>query len=275
MTPSVYAPPPGAILRRVPPPPPPHRPEYLPPPVASAPAPPETRPPSPGIAALTPPHARFYRVREGDSVYGIARRFNVDMAALVRINRMAPPYRINAGERLLVPDKTPERPAPGEVASAAPPPLPAPVTPQAALPGAPPVDVPPPPRASGGFEWPVHGRILSPFGKQEDGLRNDGINIGAKEGTPVRAADNGVVVYAGNELPGFGNLLILRHADGWMTAYGHNARLMVRPGQTVRRGQVVATVGHTGGVKRPQLHFEIRRKGGAVDPARFLTRAGA
>ncbi len=282
----VYGPP-TYQARRGPPPLPPRRPQSAP--LAPKAAPPPTRPTPPGLALLAPPHARLYRVREGETVYGIARRFGVDMGALVRMNHMAPPYRINAGESLLVPrpapapngtavaslPSAPMPPAAPDATSGAapPPPLPRPValTPPAAAP----MNIAPPPRAGSGFEWPVRGHILAPFGKQPDGLRNDGINIAAKEGTPVRAADNGVVVYAGNELPGFGNLLILRHAGGWMTAYAHNSSIGVRPGETVRRGQVVATVGHTGGVSRPQLHFEIRRKGGAVDPAHYLTRTGA
>ena len=112
--------------------------------------------------------------------------------------------------------------------------------------------------------------MLVRFGPQGGGLHNDGINIAAPRGTPVHAAENGVVVYAGNELPGFGNLLILRHSDGWMTAYGHNDAIRVRRGETVRRGQVISTVGQTGGVTTPQLHFEIRRGSDPVDPSRYL-----
>jgi murein DD-endopeptidase MepM/ murein hydrolase activator NlpD len=120
------------------------------------------------------------------------------------------------------------------------------------------------------FLWPVKGKVVSRFGPQGGGQHNDGINIAAPRGTPVLAAENGVVVYAGNELPGFGNLLILRHADGWMTAYGHNDALKVRRGDTVRRGQPIATVGTSGGARTPQLHFEIRRGSDAVDPSRYL-----
>ena len=97
-----------------------------------------------------------------------------------------------------------------------------------------------------------------------EGLRNDGVNILADRGTSVRAARSGIVAYAGNELRGFGNLLLIKHAHGWVTAYAHNEKLLVRRGQKVKRGQVVAKVGDSGNVGRPQLHFEIRRgnKGG-------------
>ncbi len=236
--PPPYGPPPGARVVRIPPLPP-RRPASLPPLVERAPLPapapeappPPTRPTPPGLAALAPPHARLYRVRSGETVYGIARRFGIEMGALVRMNHMAPPYRINAGESLLVPEQNspPER-----VAMAAPAPGAAPLVPSPAAlepPAAAPFDVAPPPRAGTGFEWPVRGHVLTAFGRQKDGLRNDGINIAAKEGTPVRAADNGVVVYAGNELPGFGNLLILRHAGGWMTAYAHNSSAEGAPGR--------------------------------------------
>jgi murein DD-endopeptidase MepM/ murein hydrolase activator NlpD len=118
----------------------------------------------------------------------------------------------------------------------------------------------------GRFLWPVRGNIISTFGTKPGGLQNDGINIAAPRGTPVRATENGVVVYAGNELKGFGNLLLLRHADGWMSAYAHLDAFLVERGATVKRGQNVARVGQTGSVATPQLHFELRRGGRAVDP---------
>lgn len=128
-----------------------------------------------------------------------------------------------------------------------------------------------PPRSGRTFSWPVRGRILSNFGPKADGLHNDGINIAARAGAPVIAAENGVVVYAGNELRGFGNLLLVRHADGWITAYAHLDKSLVRKGQKVTRGQAIGTVGTSGGVSQPQLHFEIRRGTQAVDPAKFLS----
>ncbi len=124
--------------------------------------------------------------------------------------------------------------------------------------------------SSGGFRWPLRGTILSGFGDQEDGARNDGINIAAAAGTPVRAADDGIVAYAGNELRGYGNLLLIRHADSWMSAYAHVGRLLVDRGQRVRRGQPIATVGQTGSVGSPQLHFELRRDGQPVAPTTFM-----
>jgi murein DD-endopeptidase MepM/ murein hydrolase activator NlpD len=130
-------------------------------------------------------------------------------------------------------------------------------------------------RSSGTFLWPVTGKVVSEFGPKEDGLHNDGINIAAPLGTPVRAAENGVVVYAGNELRGFGNMLLIRHADGFVSAYAHNESLLVKRGDTVTRGQTIARVGASGNVTSPQLHFELRRGTEAVDPREYLGSSGA
>lgn len=135
--------------------------------------------------------------------------------------------------------------------------------------------VKPPPASSGGFIWPVNGRVLSKFGALGKGLQNDGINILARRGTPVRAIQNGVVAYSGNELRGFGNLLLIKHSGGWISAYAHNDKLLVKTGQRVRRGQVISRVGSTGSVDKPQLHFELRRRNRAVDPERYLGRRTA
>ena len=108
------------------------------------------------------------------------------------------------------------------------------------------------------------------FGPRGGGLHNDGINILARKGTAVRAAENGMVAYSGNELRGFGNLLLIKHTGGWMSAYAHNAKLLVRAGQKVRRGQTIARVGATGSVLRPQLHFELRRGARVVNPIKHL-----
>jgi len=168
-------------------------------------------------------------------------------------------------------------PAPAAAAPAAAPsgPTTAPTS-QAAVAAAPavpetPTAVPqPPPRSGGRFLWPVQGKVISDYGPVGDGRHNDGINIAASEGTPVKAAENGVVVYAGNELRGFGNLLLIKHDNGWVTAYAHNSRLLVSRGDTVKRGQTIAEVGATGNVSTPQLHFEVRKGSRAMDPRDLL-----
>jgi murein DD-endopeptidase MepM/ murein hydrolase activator NlpD len=128
----------------------------------------------------------------------------------------------------------------------------------------------PAPLSEGKFAWPVQGKVISTFGPKPEGLNNDGINIAAPRGAPVLAAENGVVVYAGNEIPGFGNLVLLRHADGWATAYAHNETLLVEKGDRVARGQQIARVGATGSVSEPQSHFEIRKGNEPVDPVPYL-----
>jgi murein DD-endopeptidase MepM/ murein hydrolase activator NlpD len=133
----------------------------------------------------------------------------------------------------------------------------------------------PAPRTGGRFLWPVKGKLLSSFGPKKGGLHNDGINIAAPRGTEIVAAENGVVAYAGNELRGFGNLLLIRHADGWISAYAHNDALLVKRGDKVTRGQPIARVGSTGSVTSPQLHFELRRGADPVDPLKYLGSQGA
>lgn len=127
-----------------------------------------------------------------------------------------------------------------------------------------------PPRAGSKFMRPVGGKVISGYGPKPDGLHNDGINIKAPAGAPVRAAENGVVVYAGNELKGSGNLVLVRHADRWMSAYGHLDRILVKRGAIVNRGESLGTVGSTGSVSEPQLHFELRRGTEAVNPEKYL-----
>jgi murein DD-endopeptidase MepM/ murein hydrolase activator NlpD len=122
------------------------------------------------------------------------------------------------------------------------------------------------------FIWPVDGKVISSFGPAKDNLRNDGINIAAPVGAPVKASAAGVVAYAGNELRGFGNMVLLRHQDGWVTAYAHNSSLLVKKGDKVGQGQTIARVGSTGNVDTPQLHFELRQGTKAVDPLKVLTR---
>ncbi|WP_082733972.1 M23 family metallopeptidase [Polycladidibacter hongkongensis] len=120
------------------------------------------------------------------------------------------------------------------------------------------------------FRWPVRGRIISDFGTKASGARNDGINLAVPEGTEVRSVLDGTVVYAGNELKGFGNLVLIRHADGWVSAYAHNKKLQVQRGDVVRRGQVLSLAGASGSVSQPQLHFELRRDNAPVDPLVYL-----
>jgi len=117
---------------------------------------------------------------------------------------------------------------------------------------------------------PVDGKIISNFGPKQGGLHNDGINIRAPKGTPVRAAQNGVVVYSGNDLEGYGNLILVRHQNNMMSAYAHLDKTLIKRGDTVKQGQSIGTVGSTGQVNTPQLHFEIRKGTKALNPVKYL-----
>lgn len=261
----------------------------------------------PGQAILIPA-MQTHLVQPGETLYGLSRRYGLDMHEVARANGLSAPYAVRTGDRLRVPRRGIAEPAPVAVAAAPPvakplPPRPvAPVTatplpteatpatappPQPTLPPAVPAAPPaatetvapapaptpiaePPPRSGRDFLWPVNGKLVSRYGPKPGGLQNDGINIAAPLGAAVRAADSGVVVYAGNELRGFGNLLLVRHAEGWVSAYAHNDQLLVNRGDQVKRGQVIAKVGSTGSVTEPQLHFELRQGVNAVDPLRYL-----
>jgi murein DD-endopeptidase MepM/ murein hydrolase activator NlpD len=241
---------------------------------------------------LTVPGAPTHTVRRGESLSQIAARYNVDTRELARSNNIRRPDRIYAGQEIVLPwSATGGAAAPPRTtyasnsststttASAAPRPraeraAPAPrrVTPVAAS-AVSARDLTPPARSGQGFMWPVNGRIISDFGPKAEGQHNDGVNIAVPEGTPVRAAESGVVIYSGNEVPGYGNLVLIRHQNGYVTAYAHNSRLNVAQGHVVERGEIIALSGRTGRVIEPQVHFEVRRNTEAVNPTQFL--AGA
>jgi len=129
-----------------------------------------------------------------------------------------------------------------------------------------------PPQNHGGshFPWPLRGRVLASYGVATDGTHNDGINIAAPRGTSIEAVEAGIVAYAGNELRGYGNLVLVKHGNGWISAYAHCDELLVKKGDPVYRGKVIAKVGATGGVSEPQLHFELRQGKRPVDPRGYL-----
>jgi murein DD-endopeptidase MepM/ murein hydrolase activator NlpD len=120
------------------------------------------------------------------------------------------------------------------------------------------------------FRWPVRGRVIAGYGAKVNGASNDGINLSVPEGTSVKAAEDGVVAYAGNELKGYGNLVLVRHSNGFVTAYAHASEVKVKRGDQVKRGQIVALAGQTGNVTSPQLHFEIRKGSQPIDPTQYL-----
>ena len=211
----------------------------------------------------------IYTVRRGDTLLGISRHLGVRSRELAEINGLVKPYLLVEGRQLTVPQAViaPATEAP-DLAT-----MPTSADSDASIPQ--PVATAIPEPAPGGdlqFIWPVAGEVVSGFGPKAGGLHNDGINIAAPAGTPVRAAEDGVVSYVGSEIRGYGNLVLLRHTDGWVTAYAHNARNLVARGQMVLRGDVIASVGASGGISQPQSHFELRQGTTAVNPIKHLVK---
>jgi murein DD-endopeptidase MepM/ murein hydrolase activator NlpD len=250
-----------------------------------------------------------HTVQSGDTMYNIARRYGVSVNALISENGGSSVARL--GQKVVIPGggagSQPEprvqtaavdpqsMPAPAPAVLSAPPPIglppaagtltppaPAPVGQQVALapqtgaaaaqaPAAPQPSATAPAQDASGFRWPVRGRVISEFGKKPNGERNDGINLAVPEGTAVKAAEDGTVIYSGNELKSYGNLVLVRHENGWVSAYAHNSELKVKRGEQVRRGQIVALSGMSGGVTTPQVHFELRKDATPVNPLQHMT----
>jgi len=222
---------------------------------------------------LVLPQGRIHTVRRGEFLALIGNRYGVDAFSIARINAIRAPYTIFPGQKLRIPRTVGFRrrqiaKAPRIVARQAPPKR---RRATAKIRSSARAKVQrPPARAGGKFAWPLKGRVISKYGPKKKGLYNDGINIAAPRGAPVKAVENGVVAYAGNEIRGFGNLLLIKHDGGWVSAYAHNDRLLVKRGEKVMRGQVISQVGSTGSVTSPQLHFELRKGSNAVDPGKYM-----
>ncbi len=238
---------------------------------------------------LTIPGGRYHLVRDGETGIAIARAYGVPWANMVAANGLTDPYILRTGQRILIPGDVAAVPSasggpshaatraarfslniedivtggePAMAENAAPPRTqPTPARPLAST-----AAIAPPPPVRGGFQWPATGNLLARFGKGQSGERNDGIKIGVPIGTPVLAANDGVVIYAGSEVPALGGLVMLRHSNGLITVYGHASELLVQRGQTVKRGQAVALSGDSGFAPRPQLHFEMRQGRDPIDP---------
>lgn len=221
-------------------------------------------------------------VAAGDTLYSLSRKYSVPVNDLAVMNNLSAPFTLSVGQKLRVPNLStaPVRStvsasgtttvvAGGKTAVTEK----APVTAQTKekISSDPTQKLPTiSARSSSKFSWPVQGKILSGYGAKSDGLFNDGINIAATRGTAVKAAENGVVAYAGNEVKGMGNLIIVQHSGGWMTVYAHLDSMTVRRGTKVSVGQKIGTVGETGKVDQPQLHFEIRKGTKAYNPSSYL-----
>jgi len=261
--------------------------------IAAAPTP--SAPVSKPVAAVSAaPSIHF--VNHGDTLLSIARHNHVSVAELAKANSIDASAKLKLGAKLIVPAKTAAAaPAAAPVPVAAAQPvaaIPAPATkvataggpPQSArlaqaIPTAEEKEADAPVKASEAtgalptFRWPVRGKVITSYGAKTNGKSNDGINLAVPEGTPVKAAEDGVVAYAGNELKGYGNLVLVRHSNGYVTAYAHASELLVKRGDSIKRGQVIAKSGQSGEVGSPQLHFEIRKGSTPVDPLQFLNGA--
>lgn len=248
---------------------------------------------------LALPRDREHAVRSGETLSGVAADYKIDLLVLAAANGLTRPYVLRSGQRLRIPEASAAIPSSADLAAepvptrrradtatvttepiANPSIVTSPASPErkTRVAADPPSQKPPspvaigapPPKSGGGFVWPVTGEVISRFGSEGNGLRNDGINIAAAPGAPVRAAETGVVAYAGNELKAFGNLVLIKHAGGWVTTYAHNSKVNVARGDVVKKGQIIAEVGSSGRVTTPQLHFEMRKGREAVDPLRHL-----
>lgn len=235
---------------------------------------------------LVIPAGFYHRVAAGETGIAIARTYNVPWGEVVTLNALTEPYILRVGQRLRLPPgaraqdgivvadraarfdididaiATGSQPALADggvptAASAAPRP---PVTTAIAAPTS----------FSGRFLWPLDGPILARFGPLAPGKVNDGINIAAAAGTPVRATADGVVAYAGDQIGVYGGLILINHGGGWVSAYGHAERLEVQRGQAVKAGDVIARAGASGQVQTPQLHFQLRKGRVPVDPLKQL-----
>ena len=244
-------------------------------------------------AALT-----VHVVNRGDTLLSVARRNHVPVAELAKANGLEPTAKLKIGAKLTVPGMKTAAVAPAAqpVSGASDQPTAAsmpPATKMAAVTGGSqqsahlaqatsrveeaPAETPAKTTEATGalptFRWPVRGKVITSYGAKTNGKANDGINLAVPEGTPVKAAEDGVVAYSGNELKGYGNLVLVRHSNGYVTAYAHASELLVKRGETIKRGQIIAKSGQSGEVGSPQLHFEIRKGSSPVDPLQFLNGA--
>jgi murein DD-endopeptidase MepM/ murein hydrolase activator NlpD len=249
--------------------------------VASVPAKPAPAAAKPQTTVVDVVHT----VAAGENLLKISRIYGKSINEVAKANNLSPAAHVNIGDRVTVPNVrqaalVPQSSAPQiaqprtvpaqKVVSAEPAQNARMATPAASA------DETKTAEPAGGlpsFRWPVRGRIIAGFGPKPNGQQNDGINLAVPEGTPVKSAEDGVVAYAGSELKGYGNLILVRHSNGFVSAYAHNSELLVKRGDNIKRGQIIARAGQTGNVTSPQLHFEIRKGSTPVDPTTYLSGA--
>jgi murein DD-endopeptidase MepM/ murein hydrolase activator NlpD len=261
-------------------------PRYSPSPVANASPATRVTPPAKPLGSAPAGNPGVHVVAPGETLSKISRLYGKPLGDIAKANNIQPSAKLNVGDRLVIPGvrasaiKSKARPLISQAPAASSEPASEP--PQSASVFAPVAEAPSAKDAvksaegTGSlpkFRWPANGRVIAGFGSSANGQQNDGINIAVPENTPVKAAEDGVVAYAGSELKGYGNLVLVRHPNGYVTAYAHAKELLVKRGDQVKRGQVIARSGQTGNVNAPQLHFEIRKGAAPLDPVKFLTGA--
>jgi murein DD-endopeptidase MepM/ murein hydrolase activator NlpD len=261
-------------------------PRYSPSPVANASPATRVTPPAKPLGSAPAGNPGVHVVAPGETLSKISRLYGKSLGDIAKANNIQPSAKLNVGDRLVIPGvrasaiKSKARPLISQAPAASSEPASEP--PQSASVFAPVAEAPSAKDAvksaegTGSlpkFRWPANGRVIAGFGPSANGQQNDGINIAVPENTPVKAAEDGVVAYAGSELKGYGNLVLVRHPNGYVTAYAHAKELLVKRGDQVKRGQVIARSGQTGNVNAPQLHFEIRKGAAPLDPVKFLTGA--
>jgi murein DD-endopeptidase MepM/ murein hydrolase activator NlpD len=266
----------------------------IPPRAVAAAAPVAAAPKAVATAAPVAAPPSVHVVNRGDTLMSIAHRNHVPVAELAKANGIDANSKLKLGQKITVPGSKSAAAAVVAQPSAQPGAVAAPATKMAAVEPAkekarlaqatttpeaaaavtePPVKTAEATGALPTFRWPVRGRVVTGYGAKTNGKSNDGINVAVPEGTPVKAAEDGVVAYSGNELKGYGNLILIRHSNGYVTAYAHASELLVKRGETIKRGQIIAKSGQSGEVGSPQLHFEIRKGSSPVDPLQFLNGA--
>ncbi len=226
---------------------------------------------------------RTIKVRKGDTLHKIARTYRKDHKDIIKANKLKYPYHVQAGQKLVIPgsmsisDVAAGKKSVKKVAAkstkkshkktAAKPRIKSKAIQKASLKPSKSITKS---KGNGKFLWPVRGKVISSFGAKKGGVHNDGINISAPEGSAVKAAASGTVIYVGSELREYGNLVIIRHGNGWITAYAHQKAVRVKKGAKVRKGEVIGKVGKTGSVSKPQLHFAVRKGRKARNPMKYL-----
>ena len=207
------------------------------------------------------PKNKTYIVKKGDTLYSISRKFKSDLFAISSLNKLDNINSIKVNQKILIPDniletkktnknklKTSKQKIKKENKK---------------------TNIKK--KSVSSFIWPVKGKILNKFGSEVPGFFNDGINISSKPGTYIKASSDGEIVYSGNEIPGYGNLILIKHSKNWITAYAHLNKIIKNKGEIVKKGEIIGVIGNTGNVRETQLHFEIRKGKEAVNPLKYLS----